>query len=140
MTDAFLAAVLDTILPSDAGIGLPSGSGAGIDLGRYEAVAGPVLQIIVAATGGRESFLSASAEDRRLAVEAAERQAPEAFRALLASLLPNYYESEAVLNAFGWRAEPPQPQGHHVAATDDATGEALERVRQRGQIWRSPET
>lgn len=138
MTDAFLEAVLDTILPSEAGMGLPSGSAAGLDMDRQDAAAGPVLRLVQAAAGGEESFLGASAEDRRATLEAAERQAPEAFRALLAVLLPDYYESEAVLNAFGWRAEPPQPQGHHVAAMDGATGQALERVRQRGKIWRSP--
>ena len=140
MKDAFLEAVLDTILPSEAGTGLPSGSAAGLDMGRQDAAAGPVLRIVLAAAGGEESFLETSAEERRVAVEAAERQAPEAFRALLAVLLPNYYESEAVLNAFGWRAEPPQPQGHPLAATDEATGKALERVRQRSKIWRSPAT
>jgi len=140
MTDAFLEAVLDTILPSGAGMGLPSGSAAGLELGRQDAAASPVLRIVLAAAGGEESFLSASAEVRRATLEAAERQAPEAFRALLAVLLPDYYESEAVLNAFGWRAEPPQPQGHHVATMDEATGKALERVRRRGKIWRSPPT
>ena len=138
MRHAFLEAVLDTILPPEAGMGLPGGSAAGLDIGRQDAMAGPVLLIVLAAAGGEESFLRASAEQRRAAVEAAERQAPEAFRALLAVLLPDYYESEAVLNAFGWRAEPPQPQGHPLADVDEATGEALERVRRRGKIWRSP--
>ncbi|HXQ40710.1 MAG TPA: hypothetical protein VN821_05555 [Candidatus Udaeobacter sp.] len=138
MTDAFLEAVLDTILPSEAGMGLPSGSAAGLGLGRQDAAAGPVLRIVLAAAGGEESFLGASAEDRRATLEAAERQAPEAFRALLAALLPDYYECEAVLNAFGWRADPPQPQGHRLAGTDEAIGKALERVRRRGKIWRSP--
>jgi len=140
MTDAFLEAVLNTILPSEAGMGLPSGSAAGLDVSRQDAAAGPVLRIVLAAAGGEESFLSASAEERRAAVEAAERQAPETFRALLAVLLADYYECEAVLNGFGWRAEPPQPQGHRLEATDETTGKALERVRRRGKIWRSPAT
>jgi hypothetical protein len=140
MMDAFLKAVLDTILPSEAGMGLPSGSAAGLEIGRQDAAAGPVLRIVLAAAGGEESFLGASAEERRVALEAAERQAPEAFRALLAVLLPDYYDCEAVLNAFGWRAAPPQPQGHGLVATDEATGDALERVRRRGKIWRAPAT
>ena len=140
MTDGFLEAVLDTILPPEAGMGLPSGTGAGLDTGRYEAVARPVLPIVLEAAGSEESFLAAAAEARRTAVEAAEHQDPEAFRALLALLLPDYYESEAVLNAFGWRAEPPQPQGHRLAITDETISEALERVRRRDKIWRSPTT
>ena len=138
MRDAFLDAVLDTILPSDPVIGLPSGSAAGLAIGR--AAAGPVLPLVLAAAGSEQSFLAASAEARRTAIEAAERQAPEAFRTLLALLLADYYESESVLNAFGWRAEPPQPRGHPLATMDEATGEALKRVRRRGKIWRSPPT
>jgi len=137
MTDAFAKAVLDTILPSHSGMGLPSGSELGLDIGRQNA-AEPVLRLILAAAGSEDSFLSASAETRRVAVETAAHQAPEAFRALLALLLPDYYESEAVLKAFGWRAEPPQPGGHRLAITDEVTAEALERVRRRGKIWRSP--
>jgi hypothetical protein len=93
---------------------------------------------MIVAAGGEEAFLRASAEVRRVAVEAAERQAPDPFKALLALLLPDYYDSEAVLNAYGWRAEPPQPQGHPVAAMDEATAGALKRVSRRGKIWRSP--
>jgi hypothetical protein len=138
MTPAFLEAMLDTILPPEAGMGLPSGTAAGVDIGRHGAAAEPALRIVLAAAGGEAAFLRASAEARRTAVEAAERQAPEAFRALLSLLLPDYYESGAVLEAFGWRAEPPQPQGHRLAAMDEATGAALERVRRRAKIWRSP--
>lgn len=140
MKREFLEAVLDAILPPEAGTDLPGGKAAGVDLGRHGEAAEPVLEIILAGADGEESFLRAPAEVRHVAVEAAERQAPEAFRALLALLLPDYYESGAVLRAFGWRAEPPQPQGHRLGATDEAIGAALERVRRRGKIWRSPAT
>ena len=140
MTKAFLEAVLNTILPSDPHTALPSGSAVGLDISRHEAVAEPVLRLVLAAAGGEESFLAGSDEARHTAVEAAEREVTEAFRGLLALLLPDYYEAELVLTAFGWRAEPPQPQGHRLAITDEATGEALERVRRRGKIWRSPAT
>jgi hypothetical protein len=140
VTRAFLETVLDAILPPDTGMGLPAGSAAGVDLGRYGEAAEPVLRLVLAAVGSEESFLGAPAEARHGALEAAERQGPEAFRALLALLLPDYYECEAVLEAFGWRAEPPQPQGHSLAAMDEATGAALERVRRRAKIWRSPAT
>jgi len=133
-----LEAFLDVILPPESGMGLPSGTAAGLDIARHGAAAEPVLRIVLAAAGGEAAFLAAPAEARRAAVEAAERQAPEAFRAILSLLLPDYYESAAVLRAYGWRVEPPQPQGHGVAAMDEATGRALERVRRRPKIWRSP--
>ena len=136
MKRAFLEAVLNAILPPDSSTGLPSGTAAGVDIGRHAAAGEAVLRTVLAAAGGEEAFLAASAEERRAAVEAAERQAPETFRALLALLLADYYETGAVLEAFGWRVEPPQPRGHRLAAMDEATRAALERVRRRGKIWR----
>ena len=50
--------------------------------------------------------------------------------------MPDYYETPLVLNALGWRSEPPQPRGHIVAAMDETTRTRLERVRSRGKRWR----
>ena len=65
-----------------------------------------------------------------------QREAPEAFARLLTAALPDYYETPVVLNALGWRSEPPQPKGHIVPAMDDTTRARLERVISRGKRWR----
>ncbi len=141
MSDAFLAALAETLLPAETdppsvSPPLPDAASAGIDLARHEAVVRPVLALIEALPGGAAGFVASSPDERTAAVEAVERIEPEALRRLLAAILADYYESPAVLRAFGWRAEPPQPTGHTVIEMDEDTRAALERVRCRGKIWR----
>jgi hypothetical protein len=62
---------------------------------------------------------------------------PETFRALLAAVLTDYYESEPVLTALGWPTHPPQPTGHALAAMDGDTATCLDRVVRRGPSWRA---
>ena len=69
-------------------------------------------------------------------LQAAQQELPDAFAALLAALLPDYYELAAVLQAFGWSARPPQPLGHSIPTMDAATGARLEKVRLRRKLWR----
>jgi hypothetical protein len=129
-----LLAVLDTLLPGDeAEPPLPSASEAALDLKNLERLAEPV----VAALGDSDGFLMASPADRVARLRAVERSAPEAFKALLAEALAAYYEAPPVLAALGWRAAPPQPHGHDVAATDEATLRTLNKVTSRGQLWRA---
>ncbi len=141
MSGNFLQAVIDAMLPAEmapppAGAGrIPSGSETGIDLVRYPQSV-PVLEALRQANGGEAAFLASSPEQRRAILEAVERAQPAVFQALLAVLLPDYYEDPAVLRAFGWRAAPPQPLGHVVPAGDEATGEALERAKRRSGLWR----
>ena len=47
----------------------------------------------------------------------------------------DYFEHEAVLQAFGWPTSPPQPTGYPLAKHLDL--EKLETVKKRGPIWRS---
>ncbi len=141
MTPAFLAAVVDTLLPGEASspdgrIALPSGTAAGVDLGPYREAARPVLQAIADAAGDPQAFVDLGGAGRRGILQAVQREAAEEFARLLALLLPDYYESAQVLRAFGWRTEPPQPLGHDVLAMDEATRRKLERVRLSGQRWR----
>ena len=133
MTRVMMLAVLDTMLPGDAGQPpLPSASEAGLDLAKLERLAEPV----VAALADRDAFLMAAPADR-VALLRVELNVPDAFKALLAEALATYYEAPPVVAALGWRMAPPQPHGHDVAPTDDATWRALEKVKARGQLWRA---
>ncbi|HET6161414.1 MAG TPA: hypothetical protein VFE34_23935 [Dongiaceae bacterium] len=134
MTRVMLLAVLDTLLPGDDGEPpLPSASEAALDLKALERLAEPV----VTALADSDGFLMASPVERVARLRAVEQAAPDAFKALLAEALATYYEAPPVLAALGWRAAPPQPHGHEVAPIDDATLRNLDKVKGRGQLWRS---
>ena len=134
MTRALLLAILDTILPGDAGEPpLPPASEAGLDLARLERLAEPVA----AALGGGDEFLGAAPADRVAKLRIVELNVPDAFKALLAEALASYYDAPPALAALGWRAAPPQPHGHDVVPTDEATLHMLDKVRKRGQLWRA---
>ncbi len=135
MTPEFLAAVVDTLLPGDDV--LPSGTCAGVPLTAYAESHRPVLEATVAGAGGIEPFTRADETARATVIRDAERTAPDAFRALLTALLSDYYESEAVLTALGWRSDPPQPTGHVLGAMDDTTTARLAHVARRGRLWRT---
>ena len=133
MTRVMLLAVLDTLLPGDEGEPpLPTASEAAHDLKTLDSLAEPVVTVL----GDHDEFLMASPADRVARLRAAEQRAPAAFKALLAEALAAYYEAAPVLAALGWRAAPPQPHGHEVAPTEEATIRSLEKVKSRGQLWR----
>jgi hypothetical protein len=141
VTSGFLSAVVDTLLPGDhAASPLPTGTAAGVAKKLEDVVAGPnraphdvVLQAIASAARGEEAFLQADAAGRIASVRRVEAEMPGPFHALVALVVQDYYEAEAVLLAMGWRAEPPQPQGHALPPFDEAL---LEPVRRRGRMWR----
>jgi hypothetical protein len=95
-----------------------------------------VFNAVAQQTGNAEAFTAAAEAARIAAVQAIERVAPDAFRALLSALLSDYYESDPVLAAMGWRTDPPQPQGHGMPAISDAAHVRLGRVQARGKLWR----
>lgn len=131
MTAAFLAGVLDTLLPG--GDGQPAASELGIVVPGHE----EVLAAIAAAAGGPEAFLAATPAARAAVLRAVEA-GPQAaaFRALSVAVAQEYYLADAVTVAMGWRLEPPQPAGHALPPTDAATWERLEKVRARAPLWR----
>jgi hypothetical protein len=134
MTHATLLAVLDVLLPGDEGEPpLPSASAAGLDPAALARLAAPVLD----ALGDHDGFLTASAAVRVARLRAIEQARPDAFKALLSEALARYYEAPPVLAALGWHTAPPQPRGHDVAPTDAVTLRLLERVKQRGRLWRA---
>jgi hypothetical protein len=137
---ALLAALIEVLLPQETAppsghARLPAGRTVLGDLSRYEDVAVQVLELIRQAPGGEASFLTASPESRRATVTAISALSPE-FRRLLQMILADYCEEPRVLAAFGESAAPPQPAGRRLAEMDDATHAALERVRERGKLWR----
>jgi len=135
MTPEFLAAVIDTLLPGDDV--LPSGTRAGLDPVVYASSHHAIFDVIAARAGGLERFIQADESARAAALTTVERALPEAFRALLVTVLSDYYEATAVLAALGWRTDPPQPAGHAMSEWNDAAGERLERIRRRVRMWRA---
>jgi hypothetical protein len=134
MSRVLLLAMLDTMLPGDAGQPpLPPASEAGLDLGTLERLAEPV----VAALADRDAFLMATPADRVAQLRIVELNVSDAFKALLAEALATYYEAPPVVATLGWRTAPPQPHGHDVAPNDDATWQSLEKVKARGPLWRA---
>jgi hypothetical protein len=140
MTPEFLAAVIDTLLPGEesppGAMALPSGTAAGLGAIDYAPSHRQAFDAIAARAGGAESFVRADEPARIAALKGAEGAMPDAFRALLAAVLSDYYEADPVLAALGWRAEPPQPAGHVLAATDAPTAARFDRVARRGRLWR----
>jgi len=137
VTPEFLSAVVDTLLPSDRGVPpLPTGTAAGVAVkleylvaDRDRALRDAVLHAIASDARSEAAFVRADAAGRIASVRRVEAEMP-----LVALLLRDYYEEEIVLLAMGWRAEPPQPQGHLLPPFDEAL---LAPVKRRGQIWRS---
>jgi hypothetical protein len=134
VTPGFLSAVVDTLLPGDHGAApLPTGTAAGVAAKLERPPHDIVLQAIARAGGGEEAFVSADAPGRIAFVRLVEAEMREPFRAFVARVLQEYYEADAVLLAMGWRAEPPQPEGHVLPPFDETL---LEPVRRRGRMWR----
>jgi len=141
MTPEFLAAVIDTLLPREGNAPsraapLPSGTQAGLDPADYAASGRVVFEAVAAQAGGDDLFIRADENTRIATLEAVERTAPDAFRALLATVLSDYYEAPPVLTALGWRIDPPQPAGHTVSAGDEATRGLLRPTARRERLWR----
>ena len=125
MTSPTLLALLDALLPGDPP--LPPFSQAGIDPSPLADAARPILGAI-----DRMAFrANAAAEVQRIA-----QARPDEFRILLNQALAAYYQAPSVQAALGWRSEPPQPAGHRLSAGDESAWQLLDKVRQRGRLWR----
>ena len=143
MDENFLAAVIDTILPGEASAPagttpLPSGTRAGVARNANDRRHAAVLRLIAERSGSEDGFASVAPSERAAILADVEKQSFEAFRALVAALLYDYYETQAVLGAMGWRSDAPQPQGYAVPGADAATYALVDKVRARGPIWRDP--
>ena len=141
MTSEFMRAVVDTLLPGDRGVPpLPTGTAAGVAAklehlvsDRDREIRDLVLSAIASTARGEDAFMRADEAGRIASIRRVEAEIPGPFRALVALVLQDYYESEIVLLAMGWRAEPPQPEGHVLPPFDEAL---LEPVKRHGRMWR----
>jgi hypothetical protein len=143
MKEAFLAAIIDTLLPGEAcppstAAALPSGTAAGLVLQADDTRHAAILRLIAERGGGESSFAAASTSERVAVLAEVEKQSFDAFRGFVTALLQDYYDAQAVLGAMGWRSGGAQPQGHAVPEADAATLGLLDKVRARGPLWRDP--
>ena len=141
MNSRLMAAITDTVLPRemnvpDGKLALPCGSEVPIRLAELHLRHSSVIAAIAHMAGGGAAFVEAPENLRIGIIEAVERQQAVEFRALLVEMLEAYYGAPEVLAAMGWRSEPPQPAGHAVEPSSQATLALLEAVRLRGPIWR----
>lgn len=141
MSPAFLAAVIDTILPGEpevaaGGTPLPRGSEVCRLSADHVDAHRSVLQLILDRGGGDSVFVEAGSGERTAVLAAIEREAVVPFRRLVVDLIQDYFESASVLEAMGAHAYPPQPRGRDLVTTDKNTLALLESVRGRGRVWR----
>ena len=129
MTDAFVRAVVDTLLPADDG--LPSGTDAGVSLALADH--GRVLEAIAVQSGGEARFVTADESTRVATLQAVEQAEGPAFERMVVALLADYCEAASVLRAFGWRSDPPQPRGFELPPFDETV---LAKAKRRGRVWR----
>jgi hypothetical protein len=133
--------VLDTILPGDAELGLPSASRIDFEayLLRHRATAqsDTFLDVLarVAETRCGAPFEALDATQRLAAINACKLADVRAFSAFVTHALRAYYTDRAVLACIGAGAVPPFPEGNALG-DDDWT--LLEPVYERGPIWRQP--
>lgn len=139
-TDGFLDAVIDTLLPGEPDSApaprLPAATGAGLAGRTYGEGHAPVLTAIQQEAVSDRAFVTAPAAERQRILATVEKRAFEPFRALALAVSSDYHDQPAVLHAYGWRGDPPQPHGHHIAPADEATAARLARVVARGPIFR----
>ncbi len=127
-------AILDALLP---GMGeVPAATAAGFDIDRHAGLLAPIAAAVTQRAGGEQSFIDNDERARTAILQSVQAERPDDFARLLAALLPDYYESPAVLKAFGWTDRPPQPQGHVIAQMDGPSTARLEKVRLRRKLWR----
>ncbi|MGE4280052.1 MAG: hypothetical protein AB7G62_10725 [Magnetospirillum sp.] len=127
MKDVFL----DTILPGDEGLGLPSASAIAVVLVEWDQYA-PVLDQLAIEAGG-ESFLALDAPSRLALVEKSRRKQARLANGVIVAALKAYYTHPQVLHALGAGAVPPFPDGNFL---EDDDWSILEPVFERGPIWR----
>ena len=136
-----ISAVIDSMLPGDATMSMPSASDAGV--ARYlaqhafEALVVDFTQLLenVALAKCGQPFLSLDAAARLKAIDACKLANVRLFSAFLTQVLRAYYTAPAVLRLIGSGSVPPFPTGNELAQDDWSM---LEAVFERGQVYREP--
>ena len=138
MTD-IIHAFLDTILPSDQTLGVPSG--ASLDITRPTSRDGIEQRLADVATLIDQTahdllesdFVTLSSEDRLKIIEKAKRKDMRLMTAMIVHCLRHYYTDPRVLRCLPAGAVPPFPVGNQMAEDDWSI---LEPVYQRGPVYR----
>lgn len=142
----FLQAVVDGLLPglpaTPVTAALPAASQLGVDQQlaqhlthhRDALLFGRALETIIKQAGSMVNFVQVDESTANVILQTVEQTEAEAFQALLFIVSADYYENEAVLQAFNWRASPPQPLGYPLSPFD---GKLLVAVKDRQKLWRS---
>lgn len=138
---ACLNALLDLMIPASADGRMPAASALGLfdrpgDLpDKVRVVLGAGLDRVASAAGerfGKPLARLAPAQALAFVTELRAGAAPF-FAALTAHTVARYYQHDLVMTRLGLEPRPPWPQGH---AIDEGDWSLLERVRERGAVYR----
>ena len=135
--------VLDQLIPARGGF--PGAGELGVaqhlsSTGASKPTLGQLFHDGLAAieSTSREAHSTAFADltdDRKIEVlRTVEAESPKFFFMLVRYTYAGYYSNSRVIEAMGLEARPPQPLGFELDPFDPST---LEKVRERGKIWRN---
>ena len=131
-----LAAVLDVLIPADAGfppagtIALEHVLSAAEVSAESEALLGRALRAIAE---GAADFSALGADEREGLLREIERTHPDAFDALVRHTYAGYYSHPEIVTRLGLTPGPLHPRGHRIK---DAELPNLTRVMSRGPLFR----
>ena len=142
-----LTGLLDEIVPASADGRIPAAGALGIaDFLARRAADDPALAVLLRQALSRTAALAEAlggpfdgldAAGRGAVVEALEREAPDAFVALLWHTYMGYYSRADVRPHFGLSDRPTQPEGYALPEDDpDELADMLAPVRARGRCYR----
>jgi len=142
-----LSGLLDQIVPASADGRVPAAGALGVaDFLASRASADPSLATLFRQALARAAALAEArgahfdaldAAGRVAVVETLEREAPDAFAALVRHVYMGYYSRADVRPLFGLTARPTQPEGYQVPGDDPGEMQTLlAPVRARGRCYR----
>ncbi len=133
------AAVINTMLPGDVSLGMPTASEVGVQ-SYFEqhglvAVVADFTQLLesVALAKCGQAFLSLDEAGRLQAINACKLANVRLFSTFLTQVLRAYYTAPEILRLIGAGSVPPFPSGNELAQDDWSM---LELVYERGQVYR----
>jgi hypothetical protein len=132
--DELIKAILDTLIPADPETGMP---GAG-SLGLEDEVLGEASAVHALLDAGLEAaanadFVAGTSAERIARLQEVEAIHPGFIGLLFVPTCGAYYRHPEALVGLGLEPRPPHPIGYQLEPGDLST---LERVRQRGKIYR----
>jgi hypothetical protein len=133
------SAIIDTMLPGDASMGMPPASEAGVASyfaqNRLEQLVADFTQLLenVALAKCGQTFLNLDPAARLQSINACKVPNVRLFSAFLTQVLRAYYTAPSVLRLIDAGSVPPFPTGNDLAQDDWST---LEAVFERGQVYR----